>query len=93
VSEALANTAKHADASLAEVAVEQRAGALLIRVADDGLGGADPWLGSGLVGLHDRVEALGGSIDVTSPTGDGTTVEVSLPVDARPAETTQPDPT
>jgi signal transduction histidine kinase len=91
VSEALANTAKHADASLAEVAVEQRAGALLIRVADDGLGGADLRLGSGLVGLHDRVEALGGSIEVTSAGGYGTTIEVSLPVGAGPAGSQRPD--
>ncbi|TWD84734.1 histidine kinase/DNA gyrase B/HSP90-like ATPase [Kribbella amoyensis] len=81
VSEALTNTAKHADAAQAEVVIEEEDGALRLRVGDDGTGGAEPGYGSGLVGLRDRVEALGGSIDVTSPSGRGTVIEVSLPID------------
>jgi signal transduction histidine kinase len=80
VSEALTNTAKHADASLVEVAVEERDHALRIRIGDDGAGGADLRRGSGLLGLRDRVEALGGSIDVSSPAGQGTRIEASLPL-------------
>jgi signal transduction histidine kinase len=82
VAEALTNTAKHAGASYAEVAVEPRDGALCLRVSDDGAGGADPRHGSGLIGLRDRVEAVGGSMTVTSPAGGGTLIEVSLPVTA-----------
>ena len=85
VSEALTNTTKHADASLAEVAVEEGNDALRIRIGDDGVGGADPWRGSGLLGLRDRVEWLGGSIDIRSPAGRGTRIEVSLPVGAASA--------
>ncbi|MFC5263142.1 GAF domain-containing protein [Kribbella qitaiheensis] len=80
VSEALTNTAKHAGASRAEVTLEERAGTLWLRVRDDGAGGAAPDGGSGLVGLRDRVEALGGSIDVISPVGHGTAIDVSLPL-------------
>jgi len=50
-------------------------------VRDDGVGGADPTRGSGLVGLRDRVEAMGGSIEVESPVGAGTVVHVCLPLD------------
>jgi signal transduction histidine kinase len=89
VSEALTNTAKHADASHAEVVVEERGNTLWLRVADDGVGGAKPQSGgSGLIGLRDRVEALGGSIHLTSPVGHGTVIQVSLPIerpDAGPA--------
>jgi signal transduction histidine kinase len=81
VSEALANAAKHAEASAAEVDVAVREGILDIAVTDDGIGGADPTSGSGLVGLADRVEALGGTMTVVSPTGDGTCVRVELPAD------------
>ncbi|HST63960.1 MAG TPA: GAF domain-containing protein [Mycobacteriales bacterium] len=80
VSEALTNTAKHADASLAEVVVEEGDDALRMWVGDDGVGGADLRRGSGLLGLRDRVEWLGGSFDVRSPAGRGTRIEVSLPV-------------
>ena len=55
---------------------------LRLAVRDDGAGGADPARGSGLVGLRDRVEALGGRIDVTSPIGGGTALVIELPVDA-----------
>jgi signal transduction histidine kinase len=80
ISEALTNTAKHAGASRAEVAVEERGSTLRVFVSDDGAGGADSRRGSGLIGLRDRVEAIGGSIEVTSPRGDGTLVQVSLPI-------------
>jgi signal transduction histidine kinase len=81
VSEALTNMTKHADASQAEVLVEQRDSTLRLRVRDDGIGGAEPQRGSGLIGLRDRVEALGGSIEVTSPVGHGTVIQVSLPTE------------
>ncbi|GAA4473699.1 DUF4118 domain-containing protein [Phytohabitans houttuyneae] len=80
VSEAVTNTAKHAAATHVAVTLEAGAGALTLRVRDDGAGGADPGRGSGITGLRDRVEALGGSIRVTSPPGEGTTVDVSLPL-------------
>jgi signal transduction histidine kinase len=81
ISEALTNTAKHANASYAEVVVEERDSALHLRLSDDGVGGAQPEKGSGLTGLRDRVEALGGSIDVSSPADHGTLILVRLPVD------------
>jgi signal transduction histidine kinase len=80
VSEALANAAKHAHASVAHVDVQTRDGSLHLSVRDDGVGGAAPGRGSGLVGLTDRVEALGGTIAVHSPAGQGTTLEVDLPI-------------
>jgi signal transduction histidine kinase len=80
VAEALANVAKHADATSAYIDVESRNGVLELRVRDDGAGGADPARGSGLIGLADRVEALGGTIDVVSPVGEGTSLLVTLPV-------------
>jgi len=83
ISEALTNTSKHAGASRAEVAVEERGSTLRVFVSDDGAGGADPGRGSGLIGLRDRVEAIGGSIEVTSPRGDGTLIQVSLPIQRR----------
>jgi signal transduction histidine kinase len=79
VSEALANTAKHASASEVLVDLGVRQGVLEISVRDDGVGGADPARGSGLIGLTDRVDALGGTIEVTSPAGAGTTLRVALP--------------
>ena len=80
VSEALTNAAKHARASLVHVEVETVGGALRVCVRDDGVGGADPIGGSGLVGLKDRVEALGGAITIHSPPGSGTTLRVELPL-------------
>lgn len=82
VSESLTNAVKHAKASRIAVSMIERDGALRLSVRDDGVGGADPQGGSGLIGLRDRVEALGGRIDVDSPRGAGTIVLVSLPVDA-----------
>jgi signal transduction histidine kinase len=83
-SEALANTVKHARASVVNVAVRVADGTLHLSVRDDGVGGADPGRGSGLIGLVDRVEALGGTISVTSPVGEGTTLSAELPVAAAP---------
>jgi signal transduction histidine kinase len=80
VSEALANAAKHANASVVQVEVNASRSALRISVRDDGVGGAVPGRGSGLVGLKDRVEALGGTIAVQSARGAGTAVEVALPL-------------
>src|SRR5580704_10781578 len=80
ISEALTNAVKHAHASVVNVEVETVEGALRLRVRDDGVGGADPVRGSGLVGLKDRVEALGGTLAVQSPAGAGTTLRVELPL-------------
>jgi len=80
-SEALANAAKHAQASVINLRADGCDGALILSIRDDGLGGADPSRGSGLVGLKDRVEALGGTISVLSPPGHGTTLHVQLPAD------------
>jgi signal transduction histidine kinase len=80
VSEALTNTTKHANASHADATVEERDSTLWLRVSDDGAGGAQPRRGSGLIGLRDRVEALGGSLGITSPVGQGTVIQVSLPI-------------
>jgi signal transduction histidine kinase len=79
VCEALANVAKYARATTAAIRVRQDGRLLRVEVADDGVGGADEALGSGLRGLADRVEALDGSLHVTSPAGAGTTVRAELP--------------
>ncbi|HEV7852578.1 MAG TPA: GAF domain-containing sensor histidine kinase, partial [Mycobacterium sp.] len=71
VSEALTNTTKHARASHTDVTVEQHDTQLHLSIRDDGVGGADPAAGSGLIGLRDRVQALGGTIEVSSRRGDG----------------------
>jgi len=81
VSEALTNTAKHAHASAVQVLVEARDGVLGLSIRDDGRGGADPSRGSGLIGLTDRVDALGGTIEVASPSGEGTTLLITLPIE------------
>jgi signal transduction histidine kinase len=80
VSEMLANAVKHARATLVQVKAEADAGILRLRVQDDGIGGADPVRGSGLTGLKDRIEALGGTFSVRSPLGEGTAVHCELPV-------------
>jgi PAS domain S-box-containing protein len=80
VSEALANIAKHARASTARVTISWSDGELVVEVADDGAGGADVELGTGLRGLRDRVEALGGRLWVESAPGNGTLVRGELPV-------------
>jgi signal transduction histidine kinase len=83
VSEALTNTAKHAHATAVHVAVDARDGRLELSISDDGSGGADPTRGSGLIGLTDRVDALGGTIEMTSPVGRGTTLLITLPIKER----------
>jgi PAS domain S-box-containing protein len=80
VCEALTNVAKYAHASAARVRVERSDGHATVEVVDDGVGGADERGGSGLRGLADRVEALGGRLVVTSPVGEGTAVRAQLPV-------------
>jgi signal transduction histidine kinase len=83
-SEALTNVARYARASVVSLDVHRTDGHAVIQIADDGVGGADPDGGSGLRGLSDRVEALGGVLRVTSPPGDGTVVTAELPVVAFP---------
>jgi len=80
VSESLANVSKHAAASRAVVTVRRRGDGLFVEIADDGVGGADPGSGSGLRGLADRVNALGGRLHVTSRPGRGTTVRAEIPL-------------
>jgi signal transduction histidine kinase len=79
IAEALTNVAKYAHASAARVDVAGGDGTVVVEVSDDGIGGADPSSGSGLRGLADRVEALGGSLAVTSPGGVGTTLRAEIP--------------
>jgi signal transduction histidine kinase len=82
VSEALTNIAKHARATSASVAVTDTAGGFAVVVTDDGVGGAQEHHGSGLKGLRDRVEAIGGRLTVHSPPGRGTTLRVELPCES-----------
>jgi signal transduction histidine kinase len=82
VAEALTNAAKHARPTAIWVAANVVDGRLRLTVRDDGIGGAEPANGSGLIGLTDRVEALGGTITVHSPPGEGTTLQVCLPLSA-----------
>jgi signal transduction histidine kinase len=87
VAEALTNAAKHAEASEVVIRVGLGADELYIEVADDGVGGAtSTGGGSGLVGLRDRVEAVSGRIDVSSPPGEGTTLTARIPLESEPAE-------
>jgi signal transduction histidine kinase len=79
-SEALTNATRHARASVVSIALEERDGCLHLSIRDGGAGGADPARGSGLIGLRDRVEALGGSLEVSSPAGEGTLIGVQLPL-------------
>jgi hypothetical protein len=78
-SEALANVAKHARATLARLELSTGAGELLVRVVDDGVGGADPG-GRGLSGLRDRVQTVDGQLHVRSPNGAGTVIEARMPI-------------
>jgi signal transduction histidine kinase len=78
-SEALTNAAKHARASVVHVAVAAEDGVLRLAVRDDGVGGVDPGRGSGIVGLTDRAEALGGQIEIESSAAAGTTLRVTIP--------------
>jgi PAS domain S-box-containing protein len=80
VAEALTNVAKHSEATAAEVAVRCERGAARVEVRDDGRGGADAGGGTGIRGLRDRVDALGGTLAVESPPGEGTVVRAVLPL-------------
>jgi signal transduction histidine kinase len=79
VSEALANVARHAQATRVRVAIVQNGDRLIIEVRDDGIGGADPSAGTGLAGLAERVRGMGGTMDLLSPVGGPTTLLVELP--------------
>ena len=79
IAEALTNVTKYANASTVHVRVALSDGNVVVEVSDDGIGGADPGGGSGLRGLADRVEALGGSLEVVSPAGAGTSLRAEIP--------------
>jgi signal transduction histidine kinase len=79
VAEAITNVARYAQATHAAVDVRCDDGTLVVEVTDDGIGGADPSWGSGLRGLSDRIAALDGRLEVSSPAGAGTTVRASIP--------------
>jgi GAF domain-containing protein len=91
VSEALTNVAKHAQASVVRVDLDTHEEILRLAIRDDGIGGADPGQGSGLLGLSDRIEALGGTLQMTSPAGEGTTLLVEIPLE-RPSSAVSPEP-
>jgi signal transduction histidine kinase len=91
VSEALTNTAKHAHASVVAVDLGTYDATVHLAIRDDGIGGADLSQGSGLLGLRDRVEALGGKLQVDSPAGSGTRLLVQLPLGDRHSEAS-PEP-
>jgi glucose-6-phosphate-specific signal transduction histidine kinase len=74
-------------ASVIDIRADGRDGALTLWIHDDGVGGADPGRGSGIIGLQDRVEALGGTISVLSPPGHGTTLHLQLPAGPSAAPT------
>ena len=82
VVEALTNASKHADSDRIEVRVAVGEGPAIVEVRDDGSGGVDPAQGSGLSGLADRVSALGGTLEIESPVGAGTTIRPRIPVRA-----------
>jgi signal transduction histidine kinase len=90
VAEALANAAKHARASVVQVDLETEDAIARLSIRDDGVGGADLGHGSGLVGLRDRVEALGGRIEITSPSGRGTSLTVALPFEGTSPTSSSP---
>jgi signal transduction histidine kinase len=81
VSEALTNAAKHAQASVLQVDAETENGVVRLSITDDGVGGANPEAGSGLVGLKDRVEALGGDLRISSAPGNGTVLHATIPIE------------
>jgi signal transduction histidine kinase len=81
VSEALTNAVKHANATVVHVDLGVNGTTLCLSIADDGDGGADPALGSGIIGLIDRVDALGGQLTLRSPLGEGTSLVIELPLE------------
>jgi signal transduction histidine kinase len=91
VSEALTNASKHAEATRVWVSLRLEDDILLLSVRDDGVGGADATRGSGLTGLRDRIEALGGTIQIKSPSGSGTLVDVEIPIGAPADRNNEPD--
>ena len=86
VAESITNAVKHAQASRVAVRGGLRGEALELEIRDDGVGGADPRRGTGLIGLQDRVDTLSGTISFASPAGGGTTIRVKLPANPRPGE-------
>jgi signal transduction histidine kinase len=80
VSEALTNAARHADTSVLHVDLSVKNAAIWLSIRDDGKGGADPGRGSGLLSITDRVEALGGGLQIMSPAGGGTSLLVEVPI-------------
>jgi signal transduction histidine kinase len=84
--ESITNAIKHGQASTVTVRGGRRDGELALEITDDGVGGADPRRGTGLIGLKDRVDTLGGTISFASPAGAGTTIRVKLPASLRDAE-------
>ena len=86
VSEAFANAVKYASASAVDIRVETAEDILTVQVSDDGVGGADASRGSGLTGLRDRVEAVGGTLAVHSPVGSGTVLTARLPREIQPTD-------
>jgi PAS domain S-box-containing protein len=91
VSEALTNASKHANATRVWVSLNIEDDVLLLSIRDDGVGGADPRRGSGLTGLRDRIEALGGRIRIESPSGSGTLIEVEIPIAGPADRSREPD--
>jgi signal transduction histidine kinase len=79
----LTNAAKHAHPSAVKVELDAHDAVLQLAIRDDGIGGANLGHGSGLVGLRDRIEALGGTLQVTSAPGSGTTLLIEIPVEGR----------
>jgi signal transduction histidine kinase len=90
VSEALTNAAKHARASVVHVELDTHDEMMRLAIRDDGIGGADASQGSGLVGLSDRLEALGGALRVTSPARQGTKLLIEIPIDGQSQESPEP---
>ena len=82
MAEAITNTTRHAQASGIDIDARINGSDLVLSIRDDGVGGADSSNGSGLIGLIDRVEALGGHLRIASPPGGGTTLHVAIPTSA-----------
>jgi signal transduction histidine kinase len=80
VAEAITNVSRHAHASGLDIDVSINGSDLALSIRDDGVGGADTSNGSGLIGLIDRVEALGGHLQISSPPGGGTRLDVAIPI-------------
>jgi signal transduction histidine kinase len=91
-SEALANVAKHAQATVVELIAARDNGDLTLEIRDDGIGGVDAGRGSGILGLTDRVEALGGTISIKSPAGGSTTLSARLPIGTSRQAASSPHP-